>query len=315
MRKFKATARDSDGKKYAGVFEAADEADAQSKLKAQGYHVLSLEEYTEEAEDSELHEQLKRKTIAEPEKVKPSLQKKPSANFVSGKKRSTGLLKPLLISAVCLLSIPLLILLFSPGEPEIPAKDVVKSYFNYEIKDNYKGQWDYLSADLRISYKDLNAYVAGRMKEVKNRRKEYSSDETEDSDRKKEKQTLTRGDVVGVKEEKHKAEFMTYIAGGSWQEHFLVNLKTEGNEWRITSVELVNVVDLSRGVPKVKSAVPSETEALDALSAQLKDAESQASGGVEGMKQRALNMLETAYKQGKLEESEYLLKKKNLEEL
>lgn len=87
MKKFYAVGEDEKGRKYAGMFEAPDEAEARRMLLAEGYKIVSIEE-TDAAPASET---LKKKASLAPHE--PSGKETSGRAFAGGKKpeRKLGL--------------------------------------------------------------------------------------------------------------------------------------------------------------------------------------------------------------------------------
>lgn len=311
MKKFRATAKDRNGNRYAGVFEAADEADARAKLKAEQYVVLSLEEIPGEEEDPELHEKLTPKKISPDAPHTPSAGAPKSAAFQEKKKRPTGLLKVLFFAAIILGLIPLLISFFSPPEPEVSAQETVQEYFNLQCAGDFAAQWSLLSEEIQAVYLSPEKYAAAQT--ARSRRQTSGVQENTESENTEEPEALSVGAVAAVYEEKQKAEYTAFLESSEVQERYLVRLQVENGSWRILTAELVKTADPNRSVPRVSPAAGA-VQRTD-TSAAIEDESGRKSRGLEEMRAKALQMLETAYQQGKMTRSEYLKKKQSLGEV
>lgn len=337
MKQFRSVALDREGRKYAGTFEAENEAEALRMLHEQGFQVLSLEEI--KAPDVEVEDPAKLKAKARIEKKKGpvSTQELPKAGFIArGAGLGSGFWKTLGIAAFVLGGLPLLVYVFAPRPPLNKPEEAARGYFETEFAGDYAAQYELFSSGRKLLAGTRDAYVSKRAAEEASRRKSQAAltpELSEEDIRARDEERAPK--LAGVEELSNsgsEAEAAAFIIRSPMHEEYHVRLLLEDRYWKVREVKLTKRKELARQQPAAeveeedvsntgKEAVktpppPSEKKNVNAPPASTSQgASSPAPAGkpnVNAAKDQALALLEEARDREVITESEFQTRKKQL---
>lgn len=341
MKKFRSVALDGEGKKYAGSFEAENEAAALAMLHSQGFQVLSLEEIVEPEVEVENTARLKVKARIEKKSSGPPTNEVTKAGFLlrRGGLGTSGLWKTIGIGAAVLGGIPLLVYVFMPRPPLNSPEDAAAAYFQAEIAGDYAAQYETFSSGRLMLAGSKETYVNKRTADAKRLRPvpaEPREGETEDDALAKAAQIApVLAGVEKKSDDGQEAEAAAFIVRSSIHEEYAVKLLLEKRLWKIREVKFVKRKELGKPKaeldtaevetevvrkPEERKTAPSQTEKAPPAKAEPAEPAlpSEKSSGPPGKanvtkaKEQALGLIEEARDRGVIDEKEFQARKKQL---
>lgn len=336
MKKFRSVALDSEGKKYAGSFEAENESAALAMLHSQGFQVLSLEEVIEPDVEVENAARLKVKARIEKKSSEPPANEVTKAGFLirRGGLGNSGLWKTIGIGAAVLGGIPLLVYVFMPRPPLNTPADAASAYFQSEISGDYAAQHETFSSGRLMLAGSKETYVAKRTADARRLRPvpaEPAEGEIEDDALAKAAEIVPVLAGVEIKsDDGQEAEAAAFIVRSSIHEEYSVKLLLEKRLWKIREVKFVKRKELGKPKaapdaaevetevvrkPDERQAAPSPAEKplpAEPPSAPEKTAGPPGKANVSKAKEQALGLIEEARDRGVIDEKEFQARKKQL---
>ncbi len=319
MKKFRSEALDSEGKKYAGVFEAKNEIAARQLLEAQGFKITLLESLPESEEVIEEPIEKKKKKLAS--SSKESKKSAGKSIITVSKKKPLRLLKYFFGGAFVLCTFPLAIWLLSPELPSSPPENTVQKYFDYEFQGKYEKQYDLLSDQSKIRSGSVESYDADRSEKKKQRYLNYSAqmakaenseEEVVDEKRDLDPEVL---EMKRVHEHKRRTEITALVRVFDFHERHLLKVVAQNSEWKIDSVKLMSYeVIVAEPTEEAESLETTPEQKVVKLPLQ-KKANSPSVNGLDDIKDQAFKMLDDALRSGKINREEYKKRKIKIEQL
>jgi len=305
MPLYRSAAKDSEGRKYAGMFEAADRRSALEMLRTQGFIVQSLEEVSPEGEAETAPSEIRKVTLKAPELTGKSQGK---ALFREGRKnRGLGILKALMISMAVLGTIPVVILVFRPQKPEGTPEETLRTYYSNENAAAYEAQFDLLSSRYKGSaWQKAEDYAASRKQEALLMAQEGPVAQSSFIPPQVSAQVPVLDNVRPGGRHDNSADFEVTLHRGRIEERYYLGLVVEDLKWRIEAIRL-----LERKTLQEEEADP---EPIRTLSRPVPPTAGKAED-LGGIKKEAYRLLDQARRSGKISEPEYQRKKREIDSI
>lgn len=298
MPLFRSVAKDSQGNKYAGTFEAPDRESALQMLKSQGYIVASLEVVPED--------EVERGAGPLPKARLAPAQTGMGKNWGKAKVqkpagRGGGILKLVLAGIAILVVIPSSIYFFGPQKPRGNPEGTMRAYYALETVGDYAGQFRLFTRRRKALWVSEAQYTESRKNESSARSaadaaaagaEVQAAPETPPRSENPEIGVVLGADARGLI-----SNLEVTLQRGDALERVLFRLEPEERAWKIDDIRL-----LERKKAPVETAKP--------VRAAPKASAPQAEPDLEAVKRQALAMLEQAYQSGKVDEAAYQEKKK-----